>query len=84
MKLSPVENPQLVCHSAKALELLGLTDKDVEHPKFAEYFAGNIQIPGTEPAAHCYCGHQFGYFSGQLGDGAAMYMINILRLIYIF
>lgn len=23
---------------------------------------------------HCYCGHQFGQFAGQLGDGAAMYL----------
>lgn len=29
---------------------------------------------GAEPAAHCYCGHQFGQFAGQLGDGAAMYL----------
>ena len=29
-------------------------------------------MPGSETAAHCYCGHQFGVFAGQLGDGAAM------------
>uniref|UniRef100_A0AAZ3PRT5 Selenoprotein O n=1 Tax=Oncorhynchus tshawytscha TaxID=74940 RepID=A0AAZ3PRT5_ONCTS len=23
-------------------------------------------MPGSEPAAHCYCGHQFGSFAGQL------------------
>ena len=37
-------------------------------------FGGNALLPGTEPAAHCYCGHQFGQFAGQLGDGAAMYL----------
>uniref|UniRef100_A0A3B4AR62 Selenoprotein O n=1 Tax=Periophthalmus magnuspinnatus TaxID=409849 RepID=A0A3B4AR62_9GOBI len=31
-------------------------------------------MPGSEPAAHCYCGHQFGQFAGQLGDGAACYL----------
>lgn len=31
-------------------------------------------MPGAEPHAHCYCGHQFGSFAGQLGDGAAMYL----------
>lgn len=36
-------------------------------------------IPGTEPAAHCYCGHQFGYFSGQLGDGATMYLGEVIN-----
>lgn len=36
-------------------------------------------IPGSEPAAHCYCGYQFGYFSGQLGDGATMYLGEIVN-----
>uniref|UniRef100_A0A8K9WKR0 Selenoprotein O n=1 Tax=Oncorhynchus mykiss TaxID=8022 RepID=A0A8K9WKR0_ONCMY len=31
-------------------------------------------MPGSEPAAHCYCGHQFGSFAGQLRDGAACYL----------
>ncbi len=36
--------------------------------------AGNTLFPGSETAAHCYCGYQFGHFSGQLGDGAAIYL----------
>ncbi|KAM8979023.1 protein adenylyltransferase SelO, mitochondrial [Sarcophilus harrisii] len=42
------------------------------------YFSGNALLPGSEPAAHCYCGHQFGSFAGQLGDGAAMYLGEVL------
>ena len=40
------------------------------------YLSGNVIIPesGCEPYAHCYSGHQFGSFAGQLGDGAAMYL----------
>jgi hypothetical protein len=36
--------------------------------EYAECFGGNRVLPGAEPAAHCYCGHQFGHFAGQLGD----------------
>ncbi|OWZ10874.1 Selenoprotein O [Phytophthora megakarya] len=36
--------------------------------------AGNKLLPDSETAAQCYCGHQFGFFSGQLGDGAALYV----------
>ena len=43
----------------------------IDSPKFGEYFSGNNLLPGSQPAAHCYCGHQFGNFSGQLGDGCA-------------
>ena len=28
---------------------------------------------------HCYCGHQFGQFAGQLGDGATMYIGEIVN-----
>jgi uncharacterized protein YdiU (UPF0061 family) len=35
-------------------------------------FAGNRLLPGTEPYAACYGGHQFGNWAGQLGDGRAI------------
>ena len=46
----------------------------VQEPSFVEHFSGNRLLPGSETAAHCYAGHQFGHFSGQLGDGAAIYL----------
>ena len=72
MKPTPVSNPKLVAASAPALSLIDLDPGQIERGDFAEFFSGNKLLPGSETAAHCYCGHQFGYFSGQLGDGAAM------------
>ena len=71
---TPVQNPKTVLYSADAMHLLGLLESELNRPEFAEHFSGNRQLPGSEYAAHCYCGHQFGYFAGQLGDGAAMYV----------
>lgn len=56
------------------LLLLPSRHSQVERPEFVDYFSGNTLLPGSTPAAHCYCGYQFGYFSGQLGDGAAIYL----------
>lgn len=70
VKPTPVENPQLVACSASAMSLLGLSDLNTD--ELERYFSGNKLLPGCSTAAHCYCGHQFGHFSGQLGDGAAM------------
>lgn len=68
-----VDKPALVGYSSDALSLLGLdVDDALKDEDFVQYFAGNKIFDGSQPAAHCYCGHQFGYFSGQLGDGAAM------------
>lgn len=74
---TPLRNPRLVAMSAPALALLGLEASGPEAEREAEaalYFSGNRLLPGSEPAAHCYCGHQFGSFAGQLGDGAAIYL----------
>ena len=72
VSLQPVASPRLIAFSRSALELVGITVDD--EGELAPYLAGNVLIPGSEPAAHCYCGHQFGSFAGQLGDGAAMYL----------
>lgn len=76
----PVKNPQMVAYSHSAMALLDLDDKQMSRPEAAEYFSGNKLLPGSQTAAHCYCGHQFGYFSGQLGDGAAMYLGEVINL----
>ena len=72
VKPAPVENARTVAYSSQAMSLLDLPQEELKRDDFPEYFSGNKLLPGAEPSAHCYCGHQFGYFSGQLGDGAAM------------
>ena len=69
---TPIDNPRLVMVSPSAMALLDLSQYELERSDFVQYFSGNLLIQGSRTAAHCYCGHQFGYFSGQLGDGAAM------------
>ena len=36
------------------------------------YFSGRKLLPGAEPYSHGYAGHQFGGWAGQLGDGRAI------------
>ena len=73
--LQPLVGPRFVAISTPALALLGLHSEDVlTDPRGPEYMSGSTLLPGSEPAAHCYCGHQFGLFAGQLGDGAVCYL----------
>lgn len=75
VKPQPLTKPRFVAVSPKALALLGLDGEEViNDPLGPEYLSGSKLMPGSEPAAHCYCGHQFGQFAGQLGDGAACYL----------
>ncbi|CAJ1057127.1 selenoprotein O1 [Xyrichtys novacula] len=75
VKPEPLTKPRFVAVSHEALALLGLNGEEVVNdPLGPEYLSGSKIMPGSEPAAHCYCGHQFGQFAGQLGDGAACYL----------
>lgn len=47
---------RLVAHSPEALALLDLLDKATEDPLFTQAFSGCTKLPGSETAAHCYCG----------------------------
>ncbi|KAM4037787.1 protein adenylyltransferase SelO, mitochondrial [Anomaloglossus baeobatrachus] len=76
---SPVQEPRVVALSPPALALLGLQLGEEDEEEAAMYFSGNRLLPGSQPAAHCYCGHQFGNFAGQLGDGAAMYLGEVIN-----
>lgn len=59
VKPSPLLNPRLVCFSESALRLIDL-DSNLIDDYFVNCFAGNEILVGSEPASHCYCGHQFG------------------------
>jgi uncharacterized protein YdiU (UPF0061 family) len=67
-----VARPHLISYSPEVASQLALSSEDCESEDFAEVFAGNRQLPGMDPHATCYGGHQFGNWAGQLGDGRAI------------
>ncbi len=69
---TPVAAPRLLAWSREMAATLGFDEEDVRLAAFAEVFAGNRRLPGMEPYAACYGGHQFGSWAGQLGDGRAI------------
>ena len=74
---TPVINPTVLAKSVDAFALLGVTN--VKDDEISKYLSGNSILNGSTPASHCYCGHQFGSFAGQLGDGAAMYLGEVIN-----
>lgn len=75
---TPTKNAILIAKSLSALNLLGLSN-DCDDSELVKYLGGNDVIPGSQPAAHVYCGFQFGSFAGQLGDGATMYLGEVIN-----
>ena len=70
--------PVLLGYSTEVADLLGFAPELVAGPRFAAVFAGSTVLDGMDPHAHCYGGHQFGSWAGQLGDGRAIALGEIL------
>lgn len=69
---TPLPAPYLIHFNASAAALIDLDPQEALRPDFADYFIGNKLLPGSEPLAMLYAGHQFGHYVPQLGDGRAM------------
>jgi uncharacterized protein YdiU (UPF0061 family) len=74
-----VTRPQMVAYSIEIAELLDLSSEDCESDYFTQVFVGNRLLPGMEPYATCYGGHQFGNWAGQLGDGRAINLGEVVN-----
>lgn len=69
---TPARAPRLVAASPECAELLGIDPAELETEEFLQVFAGSALVPGMDPYAMVYGGHQFGHWAGQLGDGRAI------------
>lgn len=74
-----VAKPKMVAYSREVAEQLDLAPETCESDHFTEVFTGNRLSAGMEPYAACYGGHQFGNWAGQLGDGRAINLGEVLN-----
>jgi uncharacterized protein YdiU (UPF0061 family) len=75
----PVTAPRLLAHSAEMAATLGFSEAEVATPEFAQLFGGNALLDGMQPHAANYGGHQFGQWAGQLGDGRAIALGEVIN-----
>ena len=73
-RVSPqtLNNPYLVAFSPAMAELLGIDPAQFEDQQLIDLLSGSSVMPGDDPIAMLYAGHQFGQFVSQLGDGRAL------------
>ncbi|MFN6128144.1 MAG: protein adenylyltransferase SelO [Planctomycetota bacterium] len=79
-RVQPVKpsGPRLLAVAAEVAELLDFDPELLRSEPFILAFSGHTLLPGMDPFAMCYGGHQFGHWAGQLGDGRA---INLGELV---
>ncbi|GAB2943912.1 YdiU family protein [Hymenobacter coalescens] len=68
---TPVRDPHLLAWSDELAAQLGLS-RPPTRGAAVEVLAGNLVTPTMKPFAARYGGHQFGNWAGQLGDGRAI------------
>lgn len=72
-------NPSVIHTSIEVANSLGLSEADLQSQDFLNTFSGTTVYPGTKPYAMAYAGHQFGNWAGQLGDGRAINLSEVLH-----
>ena len=71
--------PRLLHAALDVAELIGLSAEDIHSNNFLATFSGAAIPPGARPYAMCYGGHQFGNWAGQLGDGRAINLAEVVH-----
>lgn len=71
-------NAQLL-HVSDFYRELGFTKEELQSTEFLELITGQKNYTNTTPYAMAYAGHQFGNWAGQLGDGRAINLFEILH-----
>src|SRR5690606_13626731 len=71
-------NPQLLHANIELAALLGIDASVLSSPDFLQVVSGQKPLPGGRTLAAVYSGHQFGIWAGQLGDGRAHLLGEIL------
>jgi len=75
---TPVSSPRLLGWAGAVGEMLGIAPPDAPSGMAAEVLGGNRVLPGMQPYAARYGGHQFGTWAGQLGDGRAITLAEVV------
>ncbi|HIE5388033.1 TPA: protein adenylyltransferase SelO [Enterobacter cancerogenus] len=69
LKPTPLQNARLIWHNAALADALDIPAALFEPSQGAGVWGGETLLPGMQPLAQVYSGHQFGVWAGQLGDG---------------
>lgn len=75
---TPVKGPELIAFTPELAHRIGFNETDLSSEDFAQLFTGNKIAPGMRPYSCNYGGHQFGQWAGQLGDGRAIMLGEVV------
>ncbi len=69
---TPLTKQFLLSFNPAAAALIELYATEFQREDFVDVISGKKLLPGCDPVAACYSGHQFGHYVPRLGDGRAI------------
>ena len=74
----PLPQPHWVARNPALAAAIGLPEGWLDSDEALQALSGNAVLPGAQTLASVYSGHQFGVWAGQLGDGRALLMGEVV------
>ena len=74
----PTAEPTCIAVSDDLARMFKISKSEYSSSLFTKLFSGNHITNNMAPYAMCYGGHQFGHWAGQLGDGRAINLGEII------
>lgn len=75
---TPLKAPVLISLNMDVAQQLGIDPDSLSPEQLALYFGGHQNLPGSNPLAMKYTGHQFGVYNPQLGDGRGLLLGELI------
>lgn len=75
---TPFASARVAAFNDAAAKLLDLDPAEARRSEFVASLTGAASLPGAEPVAMCYAGHQFGHYVPRLGDGRAILLGEVV------
>lgn len=76
---SPLKGAHLAGFNPQVAAMLGLDPCELDPRELVSFFNGEQEIPGAEPLAMKYTGHQFGFYNPDLGDGRGLLLGEVVN-----
>ncbi len=73
-----LKDQHLIHFNQQVADLLELDATEAERDDFVDIATGTKPLPGYQPIAMCYAGHQFGQLVHRLGDGRAIQLGEVV------
>jgi len=75
----PLQGAHLASFNAEVAGLIDLDPCTVDPERLVSCFNGEQPLPGAEPLAMKYTGHQFGFYNPDLGDGRGLLLGEVVN-----